>query len=155
VNGKQFPNKGLTLGMDHVKTPVMGYGTLFEASGIHHSNTGLQITHDMHINLEFDNQASSIFHVTSRRTSKMKLCRNCLHCVTSAHPSTFSPSISYCNQSLNPPPPSSSMPIAHTERGSHWLAVHTDPNIRVLTTLIHMATYRSYRSSRHSLNATS
>ena len=29
---------------------VMGYRTLFEGSGIHHSNTGLQITHDMYIN---------------------------------------------------------------------------------------------------------
>ena len=28
----------------------MGYRTLFEVSGIHHSNTGLQITHDMYIN---------------------------------------------------------------------------------------------------------
>jgi len=36
VNGKHFPNEGLTLGMDHEKTSVMGYRTLFEASGIHH-----------------------------------------------------------------------------------------------------------------------
>jgi len=28
----------------------MGYRTLFEASGINHSNSGMQITHDMHIN---------------------------------------------------------------------------------------------------------
>jgi hypothetical protein len=28
---------------------VMGYRTLFEASGIHHSNSGLQITHEMYI----------------------------------------------------------------------------------------------------------
>ena len=28
----------------------MGYRTLFKASGIHHSNTGLQMTHDMYIN---------------------------------------------------------------------------------------------------------
>jgi hypothetical protein len=28
----------------------MGYSTLFEGSGIHHSNSGLQITHDMLIN---------------------------------------------------------------------------------------------------------
>ena len=50
LNGKQFPNEGLTLGMDHEKTSVMCYRTLFEASGIHHSNTGLQITHNMYIN---------------------------------------------------------------------------------------------------------
>ena len=28
----------------------MGYRTLFEASGIHHSNMGLQITYNMYIN---------------------------------------------------------------------------------------------------------
>jgi len=50
VNGKYFRNEGLTLGMDHGKTSVMGYRTLFEASGIRNSNTGLQITHDMKIN---------------------------------------------------------------------------------------------------------
>jgi len=50
VNGKDFPNEGLTLSMDHKKSSVMGYRTLFEASGIHHSKTGLQITHDMYIN---------------------------------------------------------------------------------------------------------
>ena len=49
VNGKQVPSVGLTLGMDHEKTSVMGYRTLFEGSGIHHSNAGLQITHDMYI----------------------------------------------------------------------------------------------------------
>ena len=40
VNGKQFPIEGLTLGMDHEKTSVLGYRTLFEASSIHHSKTG-------------------------------------------------------------------------------------------------------------------
>jgi len=39
VNGKQFPNEGLTLGMNHEQTSVMGYRALFVASGIHHSNT--------------------------------------------------------------------------------------------------------------------
>jgi len=38
------------MGLDHEKTPVMGYRTLFVASGLHHSNTGLQITHDVYIN---------------------------------------------------------------------------------------------------------
>jgi hypothetical protein len=28
----------------------MGYRTLFQGSGIHHSNTGLKITHEMYIN---------------------------------------------------------------------------------------------------------
>jgi len=50
VNGKYFPNEGLTLGMDHEKSSVMGYRTLFEASGIYHSNTGMHITHDRYIN---------------------------------------------------------------------------------------------------------
>jgi len=50
VNGKQFNNEGLPLSMDHEKTSVMGYTNLFEASGIHHSNTELQISHNMYIN---------------------------------------------------------------------------------------------------------
>ena len=50
VNGRQVPTEGLSLGMNHKKTSVMGYRTLFEVSGIHHSNSGLQITHDMYIN---------------------------------------------------------------------------------------------------------
>ena len=44
VNGKQLPNEDLSLGLDHEKTSVMGYMTLFQASGIYNSNTGLQIT---------------------------------------------------------------------------------------------------------------
>jgi hypothetical protein len=36
--------------MSHEKTSVMGYATLFEGSGIHHSNSGPQITHDIFIN---------------------------------------------------------------------------------------------------------
>ena len=58
MNGKELPNEGQSLVMDHEKTSVMGYRMLFEASGMHHSNTGRQITHDMHINgyfmLHFD-----------------------------------------------------------------------------------------------------
>jgi hypothetical protein len=50
VNGRQVPNEGLSLGMDHEKTSVMGYTTPFEASGMHHSNSGLRITHDLYIN---------------------------------------------------------------------------------------------------------
>jgi len=50
VNGKQYINEGLSLGMDHETTSVMGYRTLFEGSGIHHSNAGHQITHDMFVN---------------------------------------------------------------------------------------------------------
>jgi hypothetical protein len=49
VNGKQIHAEGLQLGMDHEKRSVMGYRTLFEGSGIHHSDKGFQITHDMYI----------------------------------------------------------------------------------------------------------
>jgi hypothetical protein len=49
VNGRQVPSESLTIGPGHEKTTVMGYKTLFEVSGIHHSNSGLQITHDMYI----------------------------------------------------------------------------------------------------------
>jgi hypothetical protein len=48
VNGKQIPSGGLNLETGREKR-LMGYRTLFEASGIRHSNTGLQITHDMYI----------------------------------------------------------------------------------------------------------
>jgi len=50
VNGRRVPSEGLSLEMDHETTSVMCYRTLFEGPGIHHSNTGLQITHDMYIN---------------------------------------------------------------------------------------------------------
>jgi len=60
VNGKQYPNEGLSLGMHREKTSVMGYRTLFEGSGIHHSNAGHQITHDMFVNGYF----MLLFHLT-------------------------------------------------------------------------------------------
>jgi hypothetical protein len=47
VNGKQIPSEGLSVDMGHEKTSVIAYRTLFDGSGIHHSNSGLQITHDM------------------------------------------------------------------------------------------------------------
>jgi len=50
VGGKQVPSEGLSLDMPQEKTYVMGYRTLFEGSGIHHSNTGLQITPAIYIN---------------------------------------------------------------------------------------------------------
>jgi hypothetical protein len=49
VNGRQVPPEELSLEMGHEKTSVMGYNTLLEGSGIHHSNSALQITHDMYI----------------------------------------------------------------------------------------------------------
>ena len=35
--------------MCHEKTSVMSYRNLFEGSGLHNSNAGLQITHDMFV----------------------------------------------------------------------------------------------------------
>jgi hypothetical protein len=71
VNGRQIPTEGLSLGMDHEKTSDMGYRTLLEGSGIHHSDRRLQITHDMYINgyfmLLFDltlDRAASEEHVS-------------------------------------------------------------------------------------------
>jgi hypothetical protein len=50
VNVRRMPSEGSSLDMDNEKTSVMGYRILFKGSDIHHSNTGLQITHDMYIN---------------------------------------------------------------------------------------------------------
>jgi hypothetical protein len=36
--------------MGHKKTSVMGCRKLFEGSGVHNSNTGIQITQDVYIN---------------------------------------------------------------------------------------------------------
>jgi hypothetical protein len=49
VNGRQIPSEGLHIETGREKTTVMGYRTLFEASGIRHSNAGLQIMHHMFI----------------------------------------------------------------------------------------------------------
>jgi hypothetical protein len=50
VNGKQIPSEGLSANFGHEKTSVMAYRILFTGSGIHQSNTGHQIPHDMYIN---------------------------------------------------------------------------------------------------------
>jgi len=50
VNGRQVPNETLTFDTGHETTSVLAYKTLFDGSGIHHSNSGLQVTHDMFIN---------------------------------------------------------------------------------------------------------
>jgi hypothetical protein len=49
VNGKPIPTVGLSLAMDHEKKLVMVYRTHFEGSGIHNSNSGLQVTFDMYL----------------------------------------------------------------------------------------------------------
>jgi len=46
-NGKTIPSEGLLMNMGHEKTSVLTYNTLYEGSGIRHSNAGLQVTHDM------------------------------------------------------------------------------------------------------------
>jgi len=50
VISSQIPSESLSVNMGHEKTSVKGYATLFEGTGIHHSNSGLQVTHDMYIN---------------------------------------------------------------------------------------------------------
>jgi hypothetical protein len=48
INGRQVPTDGgLSLDMCHEKTSVMGFKSLFIGSGIHHSNAGLLLSHDM------------------------------------------------------------------------------------------------------------
>ena len=50
MKGKRVPSEGISLDMDHEKTSVMGYRTLFEEPGIHYLKSGFQITHDTYIN---------------------------------------------------------------------------------------------------------
>jgi len=65
VNGRQVPTEGLSLGMDHEKTSVMGYRTLFEGSGIHHSNGSPDNSRHVykrlfHATLRLDNRSSRL-----------------------------------------------------------------------------------------------
>jgi hypothetical protein len=50
VNGRQIPTEGLSLHMDDENSFIMGYRTLFEGAGIHHSNSGPNITPYMYRN---------------------------------------------------------------------------------------------------------
>ena len=50
VNGRQIPSGGLHMDTARQKISVMAYRTLFEGSGIRHSNSGLQISHDSFVN---------------------------------------------------------------------------------------------------------
>jgi hypothetical protein len=72
VKGRQYPNKGLSMDMSRKKSSVLAYNTLYEVSGIHHSNAGLQITHDIFIQVYFillfdltPNGAASEGHVSN------------------------------------------------------------------------------------------
>ena len=49
VDGQKIPSGGLTVGTGHEKMTTMAYQTLFTGSGIHHGNSGIQITHDIFI----------------------------------------------------------------------------------------------------------
>ena len=49
VKGTQIHPDGLHLCMNHENTSIVGYRTLFDASGFHHSNPGLQTTLDIYI----------------------------------------------------------------------------------------------------------
>jgi hypothetical protein len=65
VNGKQIPSECLSLDLSHEETSVMGYTTLLNGSGIHHSSSGLQITQDMciygyFVTLQSDARSGSI-----------------------------------------------------------------------------------------------
>jgi len=48
-NGRPILSKGFPLDMGHEKTSFSTYNTLFEGSGIRHSNSRLQVTHRMFI----------------------------------------------------------------------------------------------------------
>ena len=48
-----MPSEVLTIDMDHEKSSITVYRSLFQGSGIHHSISGLQITHDIYINIYF------------------------------------------------------------------------------------------------------
>ena len=65
VNAKIVPSEGLKLEMDHEKTSVMGYRTLFDRSGKHHSNSEIQVTH-MYINCYF----MLLFHLMPHRVPR-------------------------------------------------------------------------------------
>lgn len=53
VNGQQIPAGGLSIDTTHEKGSTLAYQTLFSGSGIHHTNHGIQITHDMYISGHF------------------------------------------------------------------------------------------------------
>jgi hypothetical protein len=46
-NGRPITNEGLAVEMSHEKTSVLAYNTLFEGSGLRHSNAGLHVTNRM------------------------------------------------------------------------------------------------------------
>jgi hypothetical protein len=80
VIGRQIPTETLIIDPSHEKTTTLAYKTLFEGTGIHHSNAGLQITHDMHINgyfmLLYDlrtDQASSQGHTSPVENENIRI----------------------------------------------------------------------------------
>ena len=79
-----MPTEGISLDMDHEKTSVMGYRTHVEVSGIHHSNTGLQIAQDMCINGYF----MLLFDLAPEGGGRRRLIRHSLRMAITG---------SYCN----------------------------------------------------------
>ena len=49
MNGREVPSESLSLNTANIKTSTMAYQTLFSGLGIHHANTGLQITHELYM----------------------------------------------------------------------------------------------------------
>jgi hypothetical protein len=77
--------------MYHDKTSVMGYRKLFVESGIHHSNSGLQITHEMYINgffmLVFDltpDRSASENHTSHPENSNIRIETKLIHPLSEA-----------------------------------------------------------------------
>jgi hypothetical protein len=65
VNGQLYPIQVLSMDTSSQKTPVMAHNTLFDATGIHHSDTGLQIRPDMFLNGYF----MQLFDLSSDRSA--------------------------------------------------------------------------------------
>jgi hypothetical protein len=53
MNGQQIPSEGLSIDTSHEKGSTIAYQSLFSGSGIHHTNSGIQITHEMYISGHF------------------------------------------------------------------------------------------------------
>ena len=66
INGRQISSGGLHLDAGREKGTVMAYRTLFEGSGIRHSNSGIQVTHASFVNGYF----MLLFDLTTMRARR-------------------------------------------------------------------------------------
>ena len=76
VNGKQISGGGLSLDTSHEMKTVMAYKTLFEGSGIHHSNSGLHITPYGYFMLLYDltpDRAASKGHTSHQDNGNVRI----------------------------------------------------------------------------------